>query len=157
MCFHNQWYRCDCSPALSYAGLSQKGLKELWVRAGVGDTTRYIPLHTLYEWQGSELCKVLPALHSLTGCDTTSRVGTKKAALKTNPEKILGQFGLLPNLPQTIIKKAEEYLVKVLRPGSEAKNFLVCGQRFSTTPRVVLNKSSPKPAKDSFQNQTEVL
>ena len=93
----------------------------------------------------------------LTGCDTTSRVGTKKAALKANPENFLGQFGMLPTLPQTIIKKAEEYLVKVLRPGSEAKNFLVCGQRFSTTPRVVLNKSSPKPAKDSFQNQTEVL
>ena len=47
----------------------QKGLKELWARAGVGDTTRYIPLHTLYERLGSELCKVLPALHSLTGCD----------------------------------------------------------------------------------------
>ena len=30
---------------------------------------------------------------------------------------------MLPTLPQTIIKKAEEYLVKVLRPGSEAKNF----------------------------------
>ena len=47
----------------------------------------------------------------------------KKAALKANPEKFLGQFGMLPPLPQTIIKKAEEYLVKVLRPGSEAKNF----------------------------------
>ena len=27
----------------------QKGLKELWVRAVVGDTTRYMPLHILNE------------------------------------------------------------------------------------------------------------
>ena len=103
----------------------QKGLKELWVRAGVGDTTRYMPLHILYERLGSELCKVLPALHSLTGCDITSKVGTKKAALKANPEILLGQFGMLPTLSETIIRNAEEYLVKVLRPGSEAKNFSV--------------------------------
>ena len=27
--------------------LHSEGLKELWVRAGVGDTTRYIPVHIL--------------------------------------------------------------------------------------------------------------
>ena len=57
-CFENQHRICvvitsdtDVIVALLYhmPAYQQKGLKELWVRAGVGDTTRYIPLHTLYE------------------------------------------------------------------------------------------------------------
>ena len=27
----------------------QHGIQELWVKAGVGDTTRFIPLHTLFQ------------------------------------------------------------------------------------------------------------
>ena len=30
----------------------QNGIEELWVRAGVGDTTRYLPLHTLFQHLG---------------------------------------------------------------------------------------------------------
>ena len=45
----------------------RKNLLELWVRAGVGDTTRYVPLHTLYDRLGSNFCSVLPAVHILTG------------------------------------------------------------------------------------------
>ena len=44
-------------------------LPELWLRAGVGDSTRYVPLHTLFDILGRQLCEVLPAVHSLTGCD----------------------------------------------------------------------------------------
>ena len=46
-------------------------LSELWMRAGVGDATRYIPLHLIFE-RKPELCIELPAIHILTGCDTTS-------------------------------------------------------------------------------------
>ena len=101
----------------------KENLKELWVRAGVGDSTRYVPLHTLYDRLGSNLCSVLPAVHSLTGCDMTSKVGTKKAALKAKPEKLLKQFEVLPTLSPPIIGDAEQYLVKVVRSGSETKNF----------------------------------
>ena len=44
----------------------QHDLDELWVRAGVGDSTRYVPLHILSQRLGNRLCAVLPALHSLT-------------------------------------------------------------------------------------------
>lgn len=98
-------------------------LEELWVRAGVGDTTRFVPLHTLHQLLGPGLCAVLPALHSLTGCDITSKVGTKKAALKAEPEKLLGHFGDSTALSQATLKNAEHYLVKVLRRASDAKNF----------------------------------
>ena len=76
----------------------RKGLEELWIRAGVGENTRYVPLHTMNGKLGNDLCRVLPALHSLTGCDITSKVGTKKSALKANPERLLMHFGKLPTL-----------------------------------------------------------
>ena len=75
-------------------GYVQHGLQELWIKAGVGDTTRYIPLHTLSQRQGASLCNVLPVVHSLTGTDITSKVGTKKAALKAEPEKFLRHFAI---------------------------------------------------------------
>ena len=50
----------------------KEGLKELWVRAGRGNTTRFVPLHILHDRHGIDLCKVLPALHSLL--DVTSPV-----------------------------------------------------------------------------------
>jgi hypothetical protein len=98
-------------------------LEQLWVRAGVGDTSRYVPLHTLFQRLGHQFCAVLPALHSLTGCDITSKVGTKKAALKAEPEKYLKRFGGSTILSPAIINDAECYLVKVLRRGSDATNF----------------------------------
>ena len=41
---------------------------------------------------GEVKCSVLPALHHLTGADYTSKVGTKLAGLKGNPELYLTQF-----------------------------------------------------------------
>jgi hypothetical protein len=98
------------------------GLGELWMRAGIGDSTRYIPLHTLGARIGS-LCGVLPAVHTLTGCDTTSKFGTKAAALKAEPVTFLQGFGANPNDPclEQILQKAEEYLVQVLKRGSPCK------------------------------------
>lgn len=102
--------------------LCQHGLVELWMRAGVGDSTRYIPLHTLAQKIGP-LCDVLPAVHSLTGCDTTSKFGTKAGALKANPLSFLQGFGLNPNDPsiEVFMTNAEAYLVQVLKPGSSCK------------------------------------
>ena len=72
--------------------LHSEGLKELWVRAGVGDTTRYIPVHILAPRIGQELCYLLPLVHTLTGCDYTSKVGIKYAALNVNPSEYLRNF-----------------------------------------------------------------
>ena len=57
---------------------------------------------------------VLPAIHNLTGSDTCSKIGTKKAAIKANPTDYLKEFGRdLANFQESAFK-AEEYLVKVL-------------------------------------------
>jgi len=84
----------------------QHGIEELWVRAGVGDTTRYVPLHILFQRLGGSLCAVQPAVHSLTEYDITSKVGTKKAALKAEPQKLLKRFRSSPSLFPPILKNA---------------------------------------------------
>ncbi len=61
--------------------LSWIGLKELWQRVGSQQKTRYIPIHILAREMGIMKCNVMPALHSLTGCDYTSKVGTKLSVL----------------------------------------------------------------------------
>ena len=102
--------------------LHQKGLKELWVKGGVGDSTRYIPIHLLAEKHQS-ICATLPALHALSGCDVTSKVGTQNAALKAQPAEYLADFGQIPNDQDTepIYEKAEMYVVQVLKRGSNCK------------------------------------
>jgi hypothetical protein len=36
------------------------------------DDRRYLPVHDICHIQGPLVCKLLPAVHALTGCDTTS-------------------------------------------------------------------------------------
>ena len=94
--------------------LKRHGLKELWMKAGVGDTTRFIPVHTLAA-KLPALYKVLPAVHALSGCDIVRKLGPKAATLKADPVKYLVGFGQNPHDPDigNIFDKAEEYLVHV--------------------------------------------
>ena len=97
----------------------RQGLLELWIRGGLGDTTRYIPIHTMAIKIGNDLCKVLPALHNITGCDVTSKFGTKASALKAKAAEYLCDFGKDPHDPnlQKVLEKAEYYLVQVYKRG----------------------------------------
>ena len=101
------------------ADLKTNDLSELWMRAGVGDSTRYVPLHLIFE-RKPELCSVLPVIHILTGCDTTSKVETKLSALKPPAAQLLSEFGKSLSSPnqEEIIHKSEQYLVQVLKPKS---------------------------------------
>lgn len=42
--------------------------------------------HLAAESLGESICNILPALHSVSGCDTTSRLGSKKQFLKAESE-----------------------------------------------------------------------
>lgn len=97
--------------------LHSLGLHELWIQVGVGQSTCYMPLHKLAEEIGSLMCKVLPAVHFLTGSYITSKHGTKSAALKANPQLYLTEFGQ----DNVDVEKVEEYLVQVLKPGTLIK------------------------------------
>lgn len=54
------------------------GLLELWVLCGQGKTCRALPIHTLSKYIPHNVIHVLPAVHALTGCDSTSKISTKK-------------------------------------------------------------------------------
>ena len=101
--------------------LNVEGLEELWMKGGVGETTRYIPIHILTKKVGMNLCKVLPAIHALSGCDYTSKVGTKHSALLVNPEMYLKDLGILNHNVDSLFDKAEAYLTQVLKKGTTFK------------------------------------
>ena len=94
------------------------GLVELWFRAGKKDQIRYIPLHVLADSIGPPMCNVLPAVHALTGCDVTSKFGTKLAALKAGSTALLSDFGRSEYTLHDVQGSAENYLVKVLSQGN---------------------------------------
>ena len=77
------------------------------MRAGGGDSTWYMILHILFEHLVRQLCSALPALHSLTRCDITSKVGTMKEALKAEPEKFLKSLSRSPVMSQSVNRNAE--------------------------------------------------
>ena len=95
--------------------LHSEGLRGIWIRAGVGDSTRYIPVHMLAPRIGKELCYLLPLVHTLTGCDYTSKVGSKHAALNANPSEYLKDFDSGPSCDNDFTASCEAHLVQVLK------------------------------------------
>ncbi|KAJ8892057.1 hypothetical protein PR048_004628 [Dryococelus australis] len=86
----------------------------------VGITLRYIPLHSLVTVNRVYHTGLisLPAINSLTGRDTTSKVSTKMAAMKTAESyaaDLLFNFEKKP-LNENMEKRAEEFLVHSLSP-----------------------------------------
>ena len=73
-------------------GWMKKGLNQVWNVQGPKSNRKFYPLHTLVSVLGEEIVLQLPAAHSLTGCDTVSKVGTKYAALKSLPSIYLKTF-----------------------------------------------------------------
>jgi len=87
------------------------------VKAGTSQSPHLVPIHHLAGHAGHELCKVLPAIHTLTGCNYTSKFGTKAAAVKAGAVKYLENFGSNPveSDIESVVAKAEEYLVQVMK------------------------------------------
>lgn len=92
--------------------LKANGLKELWVEYGTGEHRRKIPLHTLHDRLGKDICNVLIKAHVLSGDDAVSKVGTKHAALVCNPMS-LTNFAETNTLTDDDIRVVEKYLVKL--------------------------------------------
>ena len=58
------------------------GLKELSMICGRGTTKCVIHIHSLIDALSTHLTGILPEVHALTGCDSTSKIETKLTALK---------------------------------------------------------------------------
>ena len=81
--------------------------------SGQSDSATAVPVHSLVDHMNVDVVDILPPVYALTGCDTTSKVGTKSAALKTVNEcgYELCFFGKT-ELTGEIISNVEKFLLK---------------------------------------------
>jgi len=109
-----------------YHLLAANRLAGLWLRGGVGNKTRLIPLHVIAVKVGKPMREVLPATHALTGCDSTSKFGTKAAGIKAEPVLYLKDFGRACMDMQDCVQNAEKFLVQVLNRGKHGIETMDC-------------------------------
>ena len=66
---------------------------------GQGLSTRALSIPKISDNLESNVISVLPAVHALNGCDSTSKIGGKKTTLKVaegGPAESLSEFGKQP-------------------------------------------------------------
>ena len=96
-----------------YRELMCNGLKECWFLTGRSNTKACVPIHELFRVTGKNLVDILPAVHALTGCDSTSKFGTKSKAMQValkNGYDLLHRFGR-EELSEEMIGDAERFLL----------------------------------------------
>ena len=57
---------------LCWCHFGQLSIEELWLHTGTGRNRRFIPVHKAVEKVWQDVCNLLPVMHALTGCDSTS-------------------------------------------------------------------------------------
>ena len=100
-------------------------IKKLWIICGKSGNKVVVPVHTLVTTLSADIISVLPAVHALTGCDTTSKISTKKAVLKTVFKghcNKLSNFGKSP-ITEEMTVSAEAFLVSCLTKQEGVDNF----------------------------------
>jgi len=105
--------------------------EELWLYMGTAsggkDGRRYIPVHDLCSSLSNITCQILPSLHALTGCDTTSaffRIGKKYVykVLKTSPEELSHLVSLTNADLETTINAARHAISLLYDPKGKFKS-----------------------------------
>ena len=93
---------------------------------GQGYAKRYVAVHDIVMSIPQELSDVLPAVHSLTGCNTTSKISSKNNAIKTVTKDyyhFLTEFGK-SDMDDRLNNNTEEYLVHCFsKSASNDKSF----------------------------------
>ena len=69
-----------------------------------------------------QICKTLLKTHVVSGCDVSSKIGTKAAALKNTPENYLQNFGESDEVKTEDINLAEKYFVQLIQKKSKCCN-----------------------------------
>jgi hypothetical protein len=99
---------------LHYTPLFQElGLKEVWQQYGTGEKRRMLPVHQAVLKLGEPMAKTVIKAHILTGDDCMSKIGTKHAAIVSDPVQYLMNFGEENSLSDQDAALAEKYLVRV--------------------------------------------
>ena len=84
----------------------------------------FFPVHSLYEQLPTNVANVLPAVHALTGCDTVSKVGTKRMILKASFDhyNLIQDFGKAP-LSEDMMISAEKFLLRCICTDQHVSTF----------------------------------
>ena len=95
----------DVAVICCYQYFVNLSVEQLWFKTGVGKALRYVPMHEVASSLGPSICKLIPAFHAVTGCDSVSSlcgIGKKSAfnVLKTNVNELMDMqfFGESPIL-----------------------------------------------------------
>ena len=97
------------------------GIEDLWIKFGTGNKLRHILVQKLGVVLGTQLCKIILKSYVLTGCDMTSKVGTKATALNCEPEHYLESFGKTNKSSWESFEKRKNILYKFCRRILSAK------------------------------------
>ncbi|KAG1650787.1 hypothetical protein GQR58_027742 [Nymphon striatum] len=90
-------------------------LQKLYVKLGNRKTMKTVPVHLLVDQLDNGLVSCLPAIHALSGCNSTSKVGPKLSGLKTSVDlSLLEGFGVEEQSP-AITNNAEKFYVSGLK------------------------------------------
>ena len=92
---------------------------------GHGLSTRTFSIPKISDTLETDVISVLPAIHALSSCDTTSKIGGKKTALEVvegGLSESLSKFGKQP-LSERQISNAEHFLVKCYNQKTKAMTF----------------------------------
>ena len=128
---------------------------ELWFYTGTRDKTRYIPVHAISLSIGRSLCKALPGLHALTGCDSTSAfygIGKKKAwnVVETSNDfqTAIGKLGQTVTFSRALEKMCKKIVCRFYTSAPQSgtnvnsvRHWLFCQKRYT-------NENLP-PTRDS--------
>ena len=105
------------------AEFASVSLRELWVRFGIGEKTRFILVHTLLVKPGADMCNVWIKIHLITECDATSKIETKHTAMKVDTVTALKNFGEGICDVADHVQDVETFLVKVWKPSAKQTTF----------------------------------
>ena len=107
-----------------FSGWVYSGLDELWI---ISNSINVTPVHTIANNMDNSVVDVLPAVHALTGCDTTSKIDTKsaafQAAMKCGHELLYLEYFGKSEISDQMILLVETFLVECISKSSERNNF----------------------------------
>ena len=92
------------------------------MKYGVEIIVLFVPLCFIFTRLDQNICDVLSKAHILAGCDVTSKIETKSAALKSNLHMYLKFFGENKLLELSFVD-SKMYLIKVLQSNSTITTF----------------------------------
>ena len=132
-----------------------RNVSEVWIIA----QNKCVPIHSICEQLSPSLCDILPIMHSLTGCDTTSSflgIG-KKTALKVllqDSEKHKDLITLIGNNEETAIEAASKFVISLYEPKAK-KDTSINQLRIKLAKRKDKDIARIPPCEDAFTQHTK--